>query len=115
MKALKEGLQTTTERFASPLNHSPELEAYFSWYEEDQLFGANHDAYSTRWTGSSQARPEFDAAGIDKAMRWAIASTDTPEPVLTAFVLPWQTRGGSAYTKWLCHPAVQEIKTIDRR
>ena len=49
----------------------------------------------------------FDTAGVDKAIRWAIASTDTPEAVLTAFVLLWHTSKGAAYSKWLSHPAVQ--------
>ena len=115
MGALKNGLQATTERFASPLNCSPHFENYCSAFEENQLFGADHNAYSTKWTGSSQARPEWNDAKTDKAVRWAIASTDTSETVLTAFVLPWHTNKGAAYTKWLCHPAVQEIKTISRR
>ena len=52
---------------------------------------------------------------MDKAMRWAIASCeDTAEPVLTVFVLPWQAQKSTAYARWLCHPSVQEIKTIKR-
>ena len=34
---------------------------------------------------------------------------------MTAFVLPWQPKKGTAYAQWLCHPAVQEIKTVNRR
>lgn len=115
MKAMKEGLQLSTERFASPLNFSPHLTSYYSLQEEDQLFGANYDTYSTKWTGASQARPEYESAAMDKAVRWAIASCeDTAEPVLTVFVLPWQTQKSTAYAKWLCHPSVQEIKTVKR-
>lgn len=65
-----------------------------------------------RGLGASQARPEVDPAAIDKALRWAIASSEeTSEPVLTAFVLPWYTGKDNAYVKWLCHTTVQEIKT----
>ena len=81
-----------------------------------ELFGANHNAYSTKWTGSSQARPEWNDAETDKASRWAIASTDTPASANSIlFVLPWHINKGAVYTKWLCHPAMQEIKTISRR
>ena len=119
IKAMKEGLhaaaQLTTERFASPVNFSPHLTGYYSLQEEDQLLGANYNAYSTRWTGASQARPEYESAAMDKAVRWAIASCeDTAEPVLTVFVLPWQAEKSTAYAKWLCHPSVQETKTVQR-
>ncbi|KAL0041860.1 hypothetical protein WJX79_007000 [Trebouxia sp. C0005] len=51
MKALAEGLSLDTERFASPLNFSAHYTKYYSLSEEDQLFGANHNAYATKWTG----------------------------------------------------------------
>ena len=41
MLALAQGLNIHTERFASPLNCSPHLQAYFSRYSDDKLFGAN--------------------------------------------------------------------------
>jgi len=31
-------------------------------YAEDALFGANFDAYSVKWTGASQVKPEYEAA-----------------------------------------------------
>ncbi len=49
--------------------------------------------------------PEYEAAAIIKAMRWA---EDTAEPVLTAWVLPWAVTGSSS------HQMVQGIATIDR-
>ena len=52
---------------------------------------------------------------MDKAVRWAIASCeDTAEPLLTVFVLPCQAQKSTAYARWLCHPSVQEIKTVKR-
>lgn len=80
-------------------------------YEEDQLFGANYNAYSTKWTGASQATPETGSAAADKAVRWAIASAEQSQ-VLTALTLPWEGPSGTAYAKWLAHPMVYEIKTI---
>ena len=89
MRALQEGLSLKVERFASPLNHSEYLDAYFSRYEEDASFGANVDAFSCRWTGPSQCNPEYESDAMDLAVRWALASaTESKEPSLTAFVLP---------------------------
>ena len=115
MQAMAGGLTLTTERFASPLNFSPHLTGYYSMYEEDEVFGANYNAYSTRWKGASQATPEAGSAAADKAVRWAIASAEeSQEPVLTALTLPWEGNTGTAYAKWLLHPMVQEIKTVKR-
>ena len=49
MHALAEGLSTDTDCFASPLNCSAHLTKYFSRYDEDAAFGANVDAFSSRW------------------------------------------------------------------
>ena len=115
MKAKKEGLQLTTERFASPLNFTPHLTSYYSLQEEGQLFGANYNAYSTKWTGASQTEFEYESATMGKAVRWAIASCeDSPEPILTVCILPWQAKKSTTYAKWLCHPSGQKIKTIKR-
>ena len=37
---------TTQERFASPLDHSPLISTYWSKFEQDQIFGAQRDAYT---------------------------------------------------------------------
>ena len=70
MQAITAGLGATTERFASPLNFNPEFGSYHSMYSEDKLFGANHDAYSCRWVGSSQVNPEYEAKAMERAVRW---------------------------------------------
>ena len=82
MRALRTGLATTQERFACPLNFNPSLENYYSPFEEDASFGAN--AYSCKWTGSSQANPEYTPKDMQKAVRWAIASAaEDSTPSLT--------------------------------
>ena len=48
----------TQERFASPLNASVDMEQYWTPFKEDQIFGAGHNAYSVKWTGSSLAVPD---------------------------------------------------------
>ena len=46
MKAMADGLGTTTERLASPLNFNRASDSYCNMYTEDRLFGATPDAYS---------------------------------------------------------------------
>lgn len=113
MQALQRGLSIDIERFASPLNFTPGMRAYYSLYEEDQVFGANHNAFSCKWTGASQCNPEYEAVDMDKAVRWAIASAhQTEEASLTAFVLPyWNT---TAYMRHLDHPLVHTLARIPK-
>ena len=71
-------------------------------YTEDALFGANFDAYSMKWTGASQANPEYEAVAMEKDMRWAIPSAEgATKSVLTNFALPWWDDKGSSYARWL--------------
>ena len=90
MKALKYTLGPFTERFASPMDRSPHSHSFWSALDEDGLFGANHNAYSSLWTGLSQAFPGTSDEACEKAMRWAIASASTrpDEPTCTVLLLP---------------------------
>ena len=115
MKAISK-LGITQERFASPLDHSIHIPTYWSQYEQDQLFGAQWNAYTRPWDGTSVAHPEHEARGMNKAVRWAIASAvqaELPEHAnntCTIFILP-EIRD-SAYTALLTHPTVTIIDTI---
>ena len=114
MKAIQRGLNLKTERFASPLNHSEHLEAYFSRFKEDAVFGANVDAFSVKWTGPSQCNPEYEADAMEMAVKWAIASaTDSEEPSLTAFVLPhWPKH---AYHQHMNNPMVHTLLRVPQK
>ena len=50
---LRKTFQIEIERFASPLNCSVQTVSYYSKFESDSVFGANLDAFSRPWTGSS--------------------------------------------------------------
>ena len=114
MKALQEGRSLKIERFASPLNHSEHLEAYFSRYEEDASFGANVDAFSCRWAGPSQCNPEYESDAMDLAVRWALASaTETKDPSLTAFVLPYWDM--DAYRQYRNNPLVHLLLRVPKK
>lgn len=72
----------------------------------DSEFGAQHDAYSRRWTGPSQAHPEYTSKEMQKALRWAISSCVLSEQAaLTVFMLPleFDEKSGEAYQQWLGH------------
>ena len=95
-------LQTTKERFASPLNYNTKMAEYWSCHERDQLFGAHHDAYSCHWTGYSVANPEYEPKDMEKAVAWAVHSARTATtPTLTVFILPaWTESSSTAYLRW---------------
>ena len=115
MTAVKAGLCTTTERFASPLNFNPQINCYCSMYKENQLFGANHDAFSCKWTGSSQAHPECSAEVAEKVVRWAIFSAQqNKQPALTFLMLQRRANEETSYTRWLSHPMVQELTMLNK-
>ena len=111
MECFAEGLGINMERFASPLNHNPCFANYWSLYPADRVFGARHNAFSVPWTGLSQANPEYTAADMDKAVRWAIHSADaSAQQTVTLFVLPdW---AGTPYKQWLGHHSVDILDKI---
>jgi hypothetical protein len=77
------------ERFSNPFVAHPCTPSYWTSHERDQVFGANHDAYTVRWTGASLAVPEFDVHMATKAVDWAITSAkSTTDSTLTILLLP---------------------------
>ena len=111
--AIVASMGVTHERFASPLNANPAFQTYSSAFERDQVFGATWDAYRTSWHTSSYCNPEYEDTEMDKAVRWAIASTQhTPGPVLHYFVLPYWK--GTSYAKWLTHQNVHTHLVVPR-
>jgi hypothetical protein len=115
MHALQQGLSINQERFASPLNVNLKTETYWSLYSEDRLFGANHNAYSSPFSGASEANPEYIGAHMHKAVSWAVASANwTQEPVLTTMVLPDWDHTGTSYLKFMQLPNVHILTRVPR-
>jgi hypothetical protein len=107
MTFIQNKFQLQGEKFASPLNVHPHSKAYWSMYEEDAVFGAQHDAYSHRWTGGYEANPEYEDEEMDKAVGWAVNSAlASQEPTLTIFILPaWDDHSNTSYMRWCkTHP-----------
>ncbi len=114
MDALVQSLNIHCEQFASPLNFNPAVKQYYSLHEQDKVFGANKDAYSTKWKGASEAYPLHNAKAMEKAVRWAIFSAEkSMSPTLTTFMLP--KTDANAYQNWLTHPKVRELGCIERK
>ena len=115
-KVMTAGLSAEQERIASPLDFNPSSGNYHSPFHKDGIFGANGNAYSCKWTGSSQAHPELSPKHMQKAVRWAICSSlQTTKPSLTTFLLPFDVKSGLAHQQWLGHPAVSKIACIPKK
>ena len=62
---------------------------YCTAYPEGSSFGALHDAFGYRLTGSCTANPEYDPGDMRKAILHALASSIvTTTPFLVVMVLP---------------------------
>ncbi len=89
-RAIQLTFHSNAEIFASPLNcfMEPGI-TYCTAYPEDSSFGALHDAFSYRLTGSCTANPEYDPGDMRKATLHALASSkDTTTLFLVVMVLP---------------------------
>ena len=65
----------------------PYSTAYWSAYEEDQLFGANNDAFSRPWTGACQAYIGDCPEANDKVMRHALGSVVALPESVTCIIM----------------------------
>ena len=77
MAALHHAVHATVELFASPLNVHPKTQQYFSAYEEDRAFGAQHDAYKAnlRTLGPGGAvlfNPEYEDQELLRAVQTVV-------------------------------------------
>ena len=106
MQAIGQALGSASERFASPLDRSAHFPQYWSAYEQDRIFGANHDAFSHPWTGPSQAYPGRDGPMLEKAMRWAISSALLCPDEATCTVVVMPDVNGYPHLQYLKHPSV---------
>ena len=117
-ETFKKHLRIEKERFASPLNFNPFHAYYWSMYERDSVFDAYWDAFSTRWTGFSEANPEYEDECMYKAAKWAVDSAlHTDTPTATLMCLPdWTQTSNTSYTKLIhAHPEVCTVlATVDR-
>ena len=113
---IREGLLRTydigQERFASPLNFNPSIPEYWSAFPQDALFGAHHDAYSSRMTACGYMNPEYEEDELEKALQYAVWASETDTPVCFLAVYPeW---GKATYMNLLSHNNVQVVARFRR-
>eukprot|EP00854_Cymbomonas_tetramitiformis_P034218 gene34218-biopygen20894 len=101
MEAVQTAMGVQTEVFASPLNVHKNTETYYSQYPRDSVFGAVGSAWEAQWEqlGAYQFNPEYTAGDLYRALKKAINSTKTAEPVLGVGIYP--TYAKSPYRKLL--------------
>jgi len=92
-RALEQAILTQTELFSSPLNYSmstDNIDCITS--PEESAFGALHDSYSYRWTGSFPVTPKSEIDEMRKTVLQTLASpTDTLTIFLVVLFLPvWE-------------------------
>ena len=113
---IQEGLLRTydikQERFASPLNFNPAIPNYWSAFPEDTLFGAHHDAYSSRMTACGYMNPEYEEDELEKALQWAVWASETDEPVCFLAVYPEWIK--ATYMNLLSHHNVNVVARFQR-
>ena len=113
VSTLNEVFGPATERFASPMDRNTHSPSYWAAFKQDQLFGANHDAYSAAWTGLSYAHPGSDDKACEKALRWAIASADAADPSTpVCVVIPLPFIKGRPHMKHLQYARIQTLGSI---
>jgi len=86
---------------------------YCTAYPADYAFGALHDAFIYRLTGSCIANPEYDPSDMRKAVLHSLASSvDTTTPFLVVLVLPvWEDTPWSS-TAIRNHPNLETLSQI---
>jgi hypothetical protein len=79
----------TKEKMASPLDHDPKFPHYWSEHPRDKIFGANSNAFSSRFSGFSICHPIHHKNTMLLATRHSIypAAVSTEETA-TFIVLP---------------------------
>jgi ribonuclease HI len=102
-RVLQRHIGATKERFASPLNYSPEYAHYWSIHKRDQVFGAKCNAYKYQWTDAAVHNPEYEDQDLNKNVATAVAASQhTTEPVFGIHILPaWTDSNKTAYMRWV--------------
>ena len=87
-QAMKDAFRLQNDWFSSPLSTCMLLPVYATPHPSDAAFGAIHDAYAFKWTGSGIFNPPNSTAQASKAIRWALQSTTESSPILNVGLIP---------------------------
>jgi len=87
--AFQKWAQVTKEKLASPLDYDPKFPHYWSEHPRENVFGANTNAFSSRFSGFSICRPIYHENTMLLATRHAIYSAAvSTEDIATFMLLP---------------------------
>ena len=112
-RAIMDGYNVTDEMFASFLNYHMDIGRYYSAATEDVPLGAWYDAFSSNLQGLSvYMNPEYEWKELYKALKWAIAASQSEEPFSAVLVYPrWRN---APYMNLLQHENVRLIAKFSR-
>jgi hypothetical protein len=87
------------EIMASALDFGPGNSSYWSERHRDIVFGANYNAFATKFTGFSICHPVYDDTKMLKCVQHSLRSAMCSElPTATFLFLPnWQNKSINAY------------------
>ena len=87
------------EKMASALDFDPGNSSYWSEHHRDIVFGANYNAFATKFTGFSICHPVHDDTKMLKCVQHSLRSAMWSElPTATFLILPnWENKSINAY------------------
>jgi hypothetical protein len=97
--ALQQCVMVSKEKMASALDFDPGNSSYWSERHRDIVFGANYNAFATKFTGFSICHPVYDDTKMLKCVQHSLRSAMCSElPTATFLVLPnWEIKSINAY------------------
>ena len=86
---------------ASALDFDPGNSSYWSERHRDIVFGANYNAFATKFTGFSICHPVYDDTKMLKCVQHSLRSAMCSElPNATLFLPNWETRASMPTEHW---------------
>jgi hypothetical protein len=97
--ALQQCAMVSKEKMASALDFDPGNSSYWSERHRDIVFGANYNAFATKFTGFSICHPVYDDTRKLKCVQHTLRSAMCSElPTATFLLLPnWENKSINAY------------------
>ena len=97
--ALQQCAMVSKEKMACALDFDPGYSSYWSERHHDIVFGANYNAFATKFTGFSICHPVYDDTKMLKCVQHSLRSAMCSKlPTATFLFLPnWKNKSINAY------------------
>ena len=112
--AMQDTLKLEKTWFSSPFSVCTLLPMRATAHSADAAFGAVHNAYAFKWTGSGIFNPPNSPLAASKAMRWALQSTTEQTPVLNVGLIP-EHRNMGDIDRFTANDRVHQLCRIARK